>query len=425
MKILQYGINFHPELTGTGKYTGEMARWLSQLGHEVDVVTAPPYYPDWKVAQGYSAGRYKREIMPRTNGRVQIMRCPLWVPGEVTGASRLLHLASFAASSVVGLTWAFARKPDMLFLVAPTFFQVPFALLYAKLTGTPCWLHIQDFEVDAALGMGIVKGGLSKASWPRRVAWGVESFFLKRFDRISTITPAMMKLLECKGVKSEQTVLLPNWVGLKHIQPLPREQSMRQELGIADDEVVVLYSGNMGEKQGLELLMEAAALLKDKPHIQFVLAGTGSARDRLEQASTELGNVRWLPLQPFERLGQFLAVADVHVLPQRADAADLVMPSKLTGMLASGRAIVGTATASTQLGKLLQDVGVRVEPGDAKAVARAIEFLAGRPETRAEMGRLARRHAEETLDQDHILNQFVREVQTLLVTHPEDSRTVP
>jgi len=425
MKILQYGINFHPELTGTGKYTGEMARWLAQLGHDVDVVTAPPYYPEWKVSQGYSAATYQREAMDHTRDRVQIMRCPLWVPGRVTGATRLVHLLSFAMTSVGGLAWAFARKPDMMFVVAPTFFQVPVALLFAKLTNTPCWLHIQDFEVDAALAMGIVKGGQNKASWSRRAAWALESFFLKRFDRVSTITPAMMERLTRKGVKPERTVLLPNWVGLKHIQPLPREQSMRRELGIGDDDVVVLYSGNMGEKQGLELLIEAATLLKEKPHIKFVLAGTGSARDRLEQASVQLGNVRWLPLQPFERLGQFLAVADIHVLPQRADAADLVMPSKLTGMLASGRAIVGTATAHTQLGKVLNDVGVRVDPGDAEAVARAIEVLAGEPDTRADMGRLARRYAEETLDQDHILNQFVREVQSLLATQTEDERTAP
>lgn len=425
MKILQYGINFHPELTGTGKYTGEMARWLAHLGHDVDVITAPPYYPEWKISPGYSGARYQREVMDHTHERVQIMRCPLWVPSRVSGATRLVHLMSFALTSIGGLGWGFARKPDMLFVVAPTFFQVPFALLFAKLTGTPCWLHIQDFEVDAALDMGIVKGGQNNHSWPRRLAWAVESFFLKRFDRVSTITPAMLDRLRRKGVKPDRCVLLPNWVGLKHIQPLPREQSMRHELGISDDDVVVLYSGNMGEKQGLELIIEAAAQLKHQPHIKFILAGTGSARDRLEQASLQLGNVRWLPLQPFERLSQFLATADIHVLPQRADAADLVMPSKLTGMLASGRAIVGTATADTQLGQVLQDVGLRVDPGDAQAVAQAIEHLASQPDTRADMGRLARRHAEETLDQDSILNQFVRQAQALLAIQAEDSRTAP
>lgn len=413
MKILLYGLNFSPELTGTGKYTGEMAEWLAMQGHSVDVVTAPPYYPEWRVAPGFSAWRYQRRAMPSTQERVQVLRCPLWVPSKVTGTTRLLHLSSFALSSSLGLIWGLSRKPDLVFVVVPTLLQTPQALILSRLAGVPNWLHVQDFEVDAALGMGMVKVDSGQGGLLRRVVWQIESFCMRRFDRVSSITPAMVKRLQLKGVQAGRLTKLPNWVNLAGIYPISREASMRQELGISDHEVVILYSGNMGEKQGLDLLVDAARRLLDVPSIRFVLAGTGVARARLEKEASSLDNITWLPLQPLEKLNALLGSADIHVLPQRADAADLVMPSKLTGMLASGRAVVGTAALNTQLGEILSKVGVRIEPGDSSGLAHAIKSLANDASARATLGAQGRRYAEETLDKNTILQQFLQHAMAL------------
>ncbi len=410
MKILLYGINFAPELTGTGKYSGEMAQWLANNGHVVDVVTAPPYYPQWRVAPGFSAWKFERTAMADTDERVQILRCPLWVPRKVTSLTRLLHLASFALSSSLGLLWGLSRKPDLVFVVVPTLLQVPQAFVLSRLAGVPNWLHVQDFEVDAALDMGLVAGGAGRGGFLRRSAWWFESFWMRRFDRVSTITPSMVKRLIVKGVEQDKVVELPNWVSLDGIFPISRADSMRAELGIGDDQIVVLYSGNMGEKQGLDMVVDAAARLDGHPSIRFVLAGTGAARKRLQRAAAHLRNITWLPLQPIEKLNALLGTADIHVLPQRADAADLVMPSKLTGMLASGRAIVGTAAADTQLGDVLDKVGVRVEPENLDALVQALSALADDPQRRHELGMRGRRHAEETLDQHVILRRFIQEV---------------
>jgi colanic acid biosynthesis glycosyl transferase WcaI len=411
--VLLYGINFYPELTGTGKYTGEMAEWLARHGHSVDVVTGHPYYPEWKVADGSAGWKYERCDMPGTEGLVQVLRCPLWVPGRVTGLTRLLHLATFAMSSTLGLFWGLWRRPDLIFVVVPTLMQVPQAVVLSKLAGVSNWLHVQDFEVDAALDMGLVKGAAERGGFLRRAAWWWESFWMKRFDRVSTITPAMTRRLKIKGVPPDRVVELPNWVSLQGIYPIAKAATMRAELGIGEDDVVVLYSGNMGEKQGLDLVVEAASALKAHRHIRFLLAGTGAARQRLEKSAATLGNVTWLPLQPLSKLNALLGSADIHVLPQRADAADLVMPSKLTGMLASGRAIVGTAQADTQLGDVLDKVGVRVEPGDPAGLSWALLSLANDAQRRATLGAKGRRFAEETLDKDAILGGFVQQVSTL------------
>ena len=113
MRILIYGINFSPELTGIGKYTGEMAAWLAARGHEVRVVTAPPYYPDWQVWAGFSAWQY--QLADETGGRLRVVRCPLWVPARPSGLTRLLHLASFALSSLPVLLWQWRWRPEVVF----------------------------------------------------------------------------------------------------------------------------------------------------------------------------------------------------------------------------------------------------------------------------------------------------------------------
>jgi colanic acid biosynthesis glycosyl transferase WcaI len=224
----------------------------------------------------------------------------------------------------------------------------------------------------------------------------------------------MMERLVEKGVRDEAKVLFPNWADTHGIRPLDVPSGFRRELGLAQDAVVVLYSGNLGEKQGLEVLVQAAERTLSESDVVWVLAGAGSARARLEALSSGLSNVRWLPLQPLERLNELLNLADIHVLPQRADAADLVMPSKLTGMLASGRATVATAAEGTQVGQVMDECGVRVPPGDALALAHAVIGLAHDESRRRALGAKARAYAERHLGYDSIMSRFEAELNALV-----------
>jgi len=138
----------------------------------------------------------------------------------------------------------------------------------------------------------------------------------------------------------------------------------------------VLYSGNLGAKQGLGVLLEAAERLADQRSIQFVIAGEGPTEAGLIAKYGNLPTVRFLPLQPEERFRAFLGLADLHVLPQEADAADLVLPSKLGGMLASGRRILAMAAPSTELAHFLAGAAILVMPGNASGLAEAIAAAA-------------------------------------------------
>lgn len=401
MKILVYGINFAPELTGIGKYSAEMAAWLAAAGHEVRVVTAPPYYPKWAVWPGYHAGRFTSE---KWQG-VTVFRAPVWVPRKPTGLTRVLHLASFALSSIPALLAQWRWRPDVVWLAEPPLFCAPAAIAFARLVSAKAWLHIQDYEVDAAFDLGLLKG-----RWARRLVMSGERWLMRRFDRVSTISERMLQRASDKGVDPSRLVSLPNWVDVSAIRPLTDASPYRKELGIPDEAIVALYSGNMGGKQGLEVLSEAAILLKAVSGIVFVLCGNGSGRAELMQRCNGLPNVRFIELQPLERLGDLLGLADIHLLPQRADAADLVMPSKLTGMLSSGRAVIATAHAETELGKVVMQCGALVPPNDAKALADCIEWLAAHPELRREMGLKARHYAETRIAKDAVLAQFDRDL---------------
>ena len=411
MKILIYGLNYAPELTGIGKYTGEMAAWLGKAGHEVRVITAPPYYPDWKVGKGFSAWRYSLSA----HDNVLVWRAPVWVPSQPSGIKRMLHLASFAVSSFPLMLRQIFWRADVVWVVAPALACVPGALLCARLSGAKAWLHIQDYEVDAAFDMGLLKG-----RGVRRFALGVERWLMRRFDRFSTISGRMLDLARAKGVSADRAVLFPNWVDLSAIAPptnvagVDGASGYRAEWGISTSQLIALYSGNMGGKQGLEVLAETARLLADDPGVQFVFCGNGAGRADLESRCAGLPNVRFVDLQPLERLGELLGAADIHLLPQRADAADLVMPSKLTGMLASGRVVVATAHPGTELALVVGGCGLVVPPDDAMAFSQAILQLAGDAALRSSLGAAGRVYAERNLDRDGVLGGFEAQLQRLI-----------
>ena len=297
--------------------------------------------------------------------------------------------------------------------VAPALFCAPGALLLGHLCGraTHPWLPIQDFELDAAFDLGILKG-----TRMRRLAYAWERRILQGFDVVSSISGSMVRRAVAKGVVPQKAVLLPNWVDLAAIQPQGQEQrksnSYRQELGIGEQDLDLLYPGSMNKKQGLQLLVSVILTVSDLPNLVWLLAGEGPTKAELAAALEHHKGVRLLPLQPAERMNDWLNLADVHLLPQKGEAADLVLPSKLLGILASGRPVVASSPAESELGQLAEQAGVRVEPDDAQSFAEGVRRLVREPALRAQLGRQARQLAEERFSQEVVMHQL----EGLLVT---------
>ena len=398
MKVLIVGLNFAPELIGVGKYTGEMAAWLAEQGHEVRVITAPPYYPAWKVDECYSASRYQRE---QWQG-VQVLRCPLWVPKAPSTLKRIIHLLSFALTSFPSAIWqGLSWRPDIVWTVEPTAFAAPNAWMAARLGGAAACLHIQDLEVEAALGLRMLT-----RSWLIKLAARAYGMLLRRFDHVSTISLQMREQLPSYGVQPRRCGIFLNWVDIDGIRPLDRPSPYRRELGLADDAIIALYAGNLGSKQGVDSLAEMARLCRDVDKLHFVIAGDGALRNQVEAGARDLNNVTMLPLQPSERMNDLLNLADIHLLPQRPLTSSFALPSKFGGMLASGRPAVIQAEEG-ELARVGRTCGLVVRPGETSAMADAVRALALDPERRADLGDAARRYALAHLGKDHVLGRHI------------------
>ncbi|WP_068112999.1 WcaI family glycosyltransferase [Tropicimonas marinistellae] len=406
MKILILGLNYAPEIISIAVYTTDLAEDMARHEIETEVVSALPYFPAWRVFDGWSGLRWRRE---RSEHGVSVTHCPLYVPSNPTGSRRVLHHASFALTSLPVLLWkALRQRPDIVFVVAPSMVSAPVGWLAAKLGGSKAWLHIQDFEVEAAFATGLLKEGNRTG----RLAKAFERWVLRRFDRISTISRPMIAKLVEKGIPPEQTYELRNWANLEKVTPIAGRSPMADELGITTPHVA-LYSGNLANKQGLEIIPEMARRLSHREDLTFLVCGDGPMREQLEEMSAALPNIRFLPLQPLDRLSDLLGTASVHLLPQIAGAEDLVLPSKLTNMLASGRPVLTTTAADSALAEEVEGAGVVVPPGDPEAAANALATLLDDDARRDVLGRVARERALERWDMAAILDRLRTEFDLL------------
>jgi colanic acid biosynthesis glycosyl transferase WcaI len=402
MRLLLYGLNFAPELVGIGKYSGEMASWLADRDHSVRVVTAVPYYPEWRLHSGYRQRWYRETI-----GKVEVLRCPLFIPKTQSATGRMALLASFALASGTALLHEARRfRPDIVFTVEPAVSGLPAALAAARLLRCRSWLHVQDFEVDAALKLGFLPAPVhgSLAAFERRLMRG--------FDVVSTISDRMLERLNEFGVPPVRTALLRNWVDTDDIRPLKRPSLLRAELGIPEERIVALYAGNFGRKQGLEALAQAIHSGSDSKDIMFLFCGTGAAYDDLVAVGPR-ENIRILPLQPQSRLNEVLNMADIHLLPQHEAAADLVMPSKLAPMLASGRPAVVAASPTSEIALLVAGAGRVVAPGDGAAMISQVVSLAADRTLREQLGTVGRERAKQYFEKTTILFELEAKLRRL------------
>ncbi len=412
MKIIVYGLNYFSELTGVGKYTGEMCEWFADQGHEVWVICAPPYYPEWKVAKGYNAWKYVKE----TINNVCVYRCPLFVPEKPVALTRLLHLLSFALTSFPVLLYQSFWKPQIIITIEPTSFCIPGALILAWLSGAKSVLHIQDFEMDTMLALGIAKNGLIYTTLGKVV----ERWFIRRFDAVSTISYSMIERAALKMGKKDNLIYFPNWVDIDFITPSADRTVFCKLWNIPESSLIVLYAGNMGKKQGLETILKVAHKFRAMENVLFIMVGTGVALDGLKKhaAQLKLGNIRFFPLQPYNKLPNLMTFADVHLLVQRKKTDGCMLPSKLTTIFSAGGTALITAEKDTELGVLCDKypgIAQRVEPENVEAIYDALKkMLEGIDVDSRSYNSVAREYAEINLNKNRILRNYFDNLKYIL-----------
>lgn len=421
-RVLLIGGNFYPEPIGIGKYNGEMMQWLAQNGYDCTVITSFPYYPEWKVQPPYvkKSFWYKKEekyYKPFYDKRISIYRCPLYVPDIPTGSKRILNgLTFFLTSLLVLLKLLFAKKFDYIITVVPSFETGLLAILYKTIRGGKFLYHIQDLQIDAARDLKLLK-----SQNLINVLLKIERFILRKADVVSSVSAGMMEKVKVKCNKNVE--FFPNWVDSDMIFPINDKTSLKEEFGFSTADKIIMYSGAIGEKQGLENILFAAESFRNQDYIKFVICGAGPYLKNLESLKTslKLNNVVFMPTQRLENLNHFLNMADLHLIMQKADASDLVMPSKLTNILAVGGIPIITAMPNTSLYQLVtnHDLGLVAIPENIASLVSVIRMAVAQDNSQIRIN--SQEYARKHFSLSNIITKFSQHLdQPSRIREPED-----
>jgi colanic acid biosynthesis glycosyl transferase WcaI len=378
-----------------------MVDWLVSKNIKCTVITAYPYYPYWEIQKPYKGFLYKKEVL--NDGLLTIYRCPLYVPKKVNGLKRILHEGSFLLSSFfVIFMLLFKKKIKYIYCIAPPFHLGLPALFYKFIKGSFINYHVQDLQIEAASNLKMIK-----SNWLLNIFSDIEKYILKHVDEISSISIEMNEKLQEKSYRSIS--FYPNWVDCNKYYPIVDEgKKNRLKWGFKDNQKLILYSGSIGEKQGLNLILYVAGSFKNQKNIVFIIAGSGSYLSKLKKIANvqKIKNIHFLPLQPEEVFNEFLNMVDVHLILQKKKASGLVMPSKLTTILASGGLVLVSTNTNSGLYRIISEnnIGLLVEPESINKLIKALNNCLN--ENHDQIKQNARNYAVNNLERDKLINNI-------------------
>ncbi|MGQ0845813.1 MAG: glycosyltransferase [Sporichthyaceae bacterium] len=383
--LLIVGINYAPEPTGIAPYTTAVAEHFAAQDVHVEVLTGLPCYPEWRVPAQYRHGLRFNE---RRND-VSVRRLKHAVPTQQDALRRGAYEVTFLTQAA---SCTPARRPDVVLGITPALGGAVAAAFIARRYNARLVLLVQDLLGRAAEQSGI-SGGARVASTVAKM----ESFALRRADAVAVVAEAFRPQVAALGVPDHRIHLVPNWT---HIGESTADRSAtRESLGWADGVTVALHTGNMGLKQDLGNIVEAARLTRDRADLLWVLMGQGSQRASLEQQAAGLPNLRFLPLCDAERYRDILAAADVLLLNERDGVAEMSLPSKLTSYFASGRPVAAAVVPNGASAHELRRAGAPAPapPNEPAALVGLVQQVRHSDDAGASYAADARRYAQTDL----------------------------
>jgi glycosyltransferase involved in cell wall biosynthesis len=411
LSVLLIGINFAPETTGIAPYSAGLTEELARRGYRVRALTAHPHYPQWRF-DGVPPRRTRESRLG-----VVVERFRHRLPSSPGGLSRALSEISFGFAS------AFSRfgRPDVVVLVSPALLSSAIAFVRARLARrAPVVVWVQDLYSLGLRELGDRPGRLARA-----VA-GLEGWLLRRADAVVVIHERFRDtVVQDLGVKAEAVTVVRNWSHLEDVRPVDRA-SARTALGWHDDEYVVLHAGNMGVKQGLENVIEAARLACERgSHVRFVLLGDGNQRETLETAARGVAALQMLSSLPDAEFRTALACADALLVNEKPGVAGMAVPSKLTSYFSAGLPVIAATDPGsvTESEVVLSGGGIAVPAGEPDALLSAAERLSSDVDAATAMGRAGRRFREERLSSRASFDTYAQLLQDLARGRRTDSST--
>lgn len=395
--------HFEPDTAPTGAVMTRIVHELVALGHEVHVVTALPWYRHHTIEPGWTGRWIRRE--PTSWGSITRVH-PFPGDDKANLVRRALGFAGFSAlAAVAGLR---GGRADGVLSMSPPLTNGLIGWAMKIVRRAPLVFNIQDIFPDAAVETGAITNTriIAVARWLERVSY-------HRSDAVTVLSNDLRDnvVAKVRPTFAGRVRVIPNFVLTEQIRPLDRMTSYRTELGIGD-EPVVLYAGNVGFSQSLELIVAAAGEL---PEVTFVINGDGSARHSIETAAATLANLRLAPFQPADRLPEVLATGDIHIVPLRAGLGRVSVPSKTYSILAAGRPVLAAIDPGTEVPRILDASGggVAVGPDDPAAFIAALRAMLADPAALAAMGRAGRVWVESAASPAAVAASYVALFQEL------------
>ena len=388
MKLVVVCPHFAPDIAPTGTVMTRIVTELADRGHQLHVITALPWYREHAIEDGWGSKLWRTE----TTSWGSITRVHPF-PGK--SKSNLLRRAlGFVAFSAL-VAWrglfagGFLSRLDGVIAMSPPLTLGLTGRLITALRGGRLIFNIQDVFPDAAITTGAIRHPLIISLASRLEKWSYRAS-----DFVVVLSDDLADNVRAKVSKSrrDRVRVIPNFVDTEVITPCSRNTAYRTELGIGD-QVVVMYAGNVGYSQSLDLVVEVAQAM---PSVVFVINGDGSARKSLESSARGLANVKFADYQPIERLSEVLATGDIHLVPLRSGLARVSVPSKTYSIMASSRPVIAAIDPNTEIPRLLErsGAGVSVAPDDADALRAAITELVDAPTVRESLGKNGREWVE-------------------------------
>jgi colanic acid biosynthesis glycosyl transferase WcaI len=406
MKVLILSINYWPEVTGIGAFTTYRAEYLAAVGHDVEVCTTFPYYPEWKIPPQYAG---KLAATEERNG-VRIIRSFAYIPNPATSLKRVLHEASFIASSMIR---AFARKrPDLLLIVSPPLGLAVPAILLSRLWRIPYVFDVEDLQPDSAAELNMLP------SWALKFLYKVENAAYRHAALITTLTNGMRNRIIGKGVPADKVELLEARVDDSLFDVAASEGAdFRHRYGL-ENKFLVTHSGNMGVKQGLDVVVDAAVLNRADDSVKFLLVGDGAVCGRIQRRVADLGlnNVRFLPLLEAADFRGLLAASNICLITQQKSVSEIAFPSKIVTYLAAGRPVIGSVNPHCEVAQTICESGAGkiVAPEDGAALLAAIHEFQGAD--LQEFGRNAQEYANRRWSSVRVLGHLERSLSSVVAT---------
>jgi colanic acid biosynthesis glycosyl transferase WcaI len=398
MKVLILSINYWPEVTGIGAFTTYRAEYLAAAGHEVEICTTFPYYPDWKVADEYRG----RLAQSETRNGVTIRRGYVYVPAKVTAIRRILHEASFIVSA--SLRALFCKRPDVILVISPPLGLAVPAILLSRIWRVPYVFDVQDLQPDSAGDLGMLPKPLLA------VLYALEKAAYRNAHLVTTLTNKMKERIVAKGISPEKVGLIEPRMDESLATIVPEEgQAFRRKYGI-DGKFVVTYSGNIGVKQKLDVVIDAAALSRDDDSMLFLVVGNGADCARIQSRAAELGlsNLRFLPVLDETDFRGLLAASDICLVTQQKTASEIAFPSKIVSYLAAACPVIASVSPDSEVARIASEAGAGkvAMAEDPEALLRAI--LEMRDSDLRKMGKSARSYAIRRWSAERVLGHLER-----------------